>query len=143
MLFLAEKCPECKKRGQKVETDTMIHHVKDISRMDNSTYFFCDSPDCDVVYYHSNSIFTTDMVNKEIGLKDASGENGILCYCYNYTKASLDDDTLTDKINIRIDNYGERCDIRHPAGRCCLKDIKKIRKEQKEKIRENGQKEKA
>ena len=110
----------------------MIHHVKDISKIDNVTYSFCSTPECDVVYFHNKQVFTVNMVNKEIGLKISSSDQAVICYCYGYPKSELDDKGLMDKINIRIDNYGSRCDLRHPAGRCCTKDIKKILKERKE-----------
>ncbi|MEA3419138.1 MAG: hypothetical protein U9Q90_07025 [Campylobacterota bacterium] len=132
MFFLGDKCPSCQQRGQKVTGDSMIHHVKDISKIDNVTYSFCSTPECDVVYYYSKQTFTTNMVNKEIGLKSSSSDQGTICYCYGYPKSELEDKSLMDKISIRIDNYGNRCDLRHPAGRCCLKDIKKILKDRKE-----------
>jgi hypothetical protein len=110
----------------------MIHHVKDISKISGRTYSFCSTPECDVVYFHGEKTFTGNMINKEIGLKSSSSDQAAICYCYGYPKSELGDKSLMNKINIRIDNYGSRCDLRHPAGRCCLKDIKKILQDHKE-----------
>ncbi len=126
MLFFADKCPSCNLAGHKVSSDTMIHHVKDISRISDAAYYFCSTPECDIVYYSQDDLFTTSMVNKEIGIKSSSSDQALLCYCYNYPKAELVSNSLLDKIKIRIDNFGNRCDLRHPAGRCCMNDIKKI-----------------
>ena len=132
MLFFSAKCPNCNQRGHKVENDTMIHHVKDISKMGDGGYSYCSNPQCNVVYFRDKETFTTDMINKEIGFKQSSSDHGAVCFCYNYTKSVLYDDSLIDKINIRIDNYGSRCDLRNPSGKCCTKEIKKMQKEKKE-----------
>ena len=132
MFFFSEKCPQCRQKGHKVENDTMIHHVKDISKMGDGGYSYCSNPQCDVVYFRNEETFTTRMINKEIGFKYSASEQATVCFCYNYPKSELYDDTLIDKINIRIDNYGNRCDIRNPNGKCCIKEIKKMQKEKKE-----------
>ena len=132
MIFFSDKCPACGKKGRKVNNETMIHHVKDISKMGDGGYSFCGNRQCNTVYFRGEETFTTHMVNKEIGLKDASSPQGAVCYCYNYPKSELYDDSLIDKINIRIDNYGSRCDLRNPNGRCCIKEIKKAQQEKKE-----------
>ncbi len=132
MFFFSDKCPLCGTKGHRVESDKMIHHVKDISKMGDGNYSFCPCPECDVVYFLDEETFTTKMINKEIGLKDSSSQKGAICYCYNYPKSELFDDSIVDKINIRIENYGSRCDLRNPSGRCCLKDIKKMQKQKKE-----------
>ena len=132
MHFFQDKCPKCGTKGIRVEGDTMIHHVKDISKINDVFYSYCQNPKCDVVYFHNNELFTTDMINKEIGAKDHSSDQAIVCYCYNYPKSELYEISLIDKINIRIEYYGNRCDLRNPSGRCCLFDIKKAQKEKKE-----------
>ena len=132
MLFFSEKCPECGKKGHSVKNETMIHHVKDISKISDGKYSFCNNPECDVVYFKGDNTFTVDMVNKEIGLKDSSSDQGTICYCYGYPKSELFEKNLTDKINIRIDNYGSRCDLRNPNGKCCIDDIKRAQKEKNE-----------
>jgi len=110
----------------------MILHVKDISKLGDGNYSFCYNPMCSVVYFLGDQVFTTKMVNKEIGLKDDSSQKGAICYCYNYPKAELYDEALIDKVNIRIENYGSRCDLRNPSGKCCIKEIKSLQKKKKE-----------
>ncbi len=137
MFFFSYRCPICGNKGNKVKNDTMIHHVKDISKMGDRGYFFCSNSECDVVYFQDKETFTINMVNKEIGLKNTSSSQSSICYCYNYPRSELYDESIIDKINIRIENYGSRCDIRNPSGRCCLKDIKHTQKECKEEDRHN------
>ncbi len=126
MFFFTSKCPLCKQKGQKVNSETMLHHVKDISKISDATYFYCSTPSCDIVYFNNTEIFNTSMINKEVGLKDSSSQQALVCYCYNYAKSSLDTIGLSEKIEIRMNNYGSRCDTRHPAGECCLPQIKQI-----------------
>jgi len=129
MFFIAQKCPNCKIKGSKVQKDTMMHHVKDISRISNVNYLYCSTPECDTIYYGDGEIFTEQMINKEVGLKKNSSPQSAICFCYNYLKTELYEPSVIKKINIRIDNYGSRCDLRSPSGECCLKYIKKIQKE--------------
>lgn len=126
MFFFTSKCPLCKQKGQKVNSETMLHHVKDISKISDSSYFYCSTSSCDIVYFNDGEIFNTSMLNKEVGLKDSSSQQALVCYCYNYSKSSLDTNGLSEKIQIRMDNYGSRCDSRHPSGDCCLPQIKQI-----------------
>lgn len=132
MFFFSDKCPQCSHKGHRVENDKMILHVKDISKLGDGNYSFCYNPMCSVVYFLGDQVFTTKMVNKEIGLKDDSSQKGAICYCYNYPKAELYDEALIDKVNIRIENYGSRCDLRNPSGKCCIKEIKSLQKKKKE-----------
>ncbi len=131
-IFFSSYCPICGNKGFKVKNDTMIHHVKDISKMGDRGYSFCPNSECNVVYFHGKETFTSSMINKEIGFKDVSSPNGTICYCYNYPRSELYNESVIDKIKIRVENYGSRCDIRNPSGRCCLKDIKRMQKDQKE-----------
>lgn len=132
MFFFAGKCPHCQQKGQKVDNDTMIHHVRDISKMGDGGYSYCANPQCDVVYFRNKEIFTTSMINKEIGFKQSASDSAAVCFCYSYPKSELYDDSLVDKINIRIDNYGSRCDLRNPGGKCCIRQIREMQKEKKE-----------
>ena len=131
MFTLFAKCPSCKKVGSKVGNNTILQHVKDISKIGKGTYYYCHTCGCDVVYYSKEEIFNTHMINKEIGFKDKSSHDATICFCYNYLKDEMLEPALEGKINIRMNNYGSRCDLRNPSGQCCLKDIKKIQKEYK------------
>ncbi len=131
MLF-RPKCPHCKKSGKRVEHDTMLHHIKDISTLSKNRYYYCASFECDIVYFNKHDApYTTAMLNKEIGFKEGSSDQAAVCFCYHYMKSELYNPSIIEKINIRINNYGSRCDIRNPSGKCCLKDIKKVQKEDK------------
>lgn len=141
MFSLFAKCPSCKKVGSKVGNNTILQHVKDISKIGKGSYYYCHTCSCAVVYYSKQEIFDTNMINKEIGFKDKSSQNSTICFCYNYLKYEMLEPALESKINIRINNYGSRCDLRSLSGKCCLKDIKKIQKEYK-KLQESIEKSK-
>ncbi len=136
MLFFNDKCPLCGIKGTKIEKDTLLNHVKDISKIGNGGYSFCNHPSCDAVYFSGSDVFTTSMINKELGCKENSSEQATLCYCYNYLKGELIDEALIEKINIRINHYGSRCDLRNPSGKCCLSEIKQLQKKYDEEIGE-------
>jgi len=103
--------------------------VKDISKIGDSKYYYCFNPECKIVYYNANKEqFDVNKVNKEIGFKDYSSYEGAICYCFNIPKARLLERNLLNLIKTRIDYYGDRCDLRHPAGICCMDEIKRTLK---------------
>jgi CopZ-like zinc binding protein len=92
-------------------------------------YFFCDSPDCDVVYVSEKEMITTNQLSVRVGIKEA--EDPIpLCYCFNFDRKAIWDDirfkgtTDIPKIIAQRIKAGEcRCEVTNPSGSCCLGDI--------------------
>jgi hypothetical protein len=94
-------------------------------------YFFCDSPDCDVVYVPASGeqLITKNQIRVRVGIKEK--EDPIpLCYCFDFDrKAIWNDIRSTGKTDIprvitdRVKAGECRCKITNPRGSCCLGDV--------------------
>lgn len=94
---------------------------------------FCDSPDCDVVYFgEQNGVtFTKDQLKVAVGEKETTGERP-LCYCFGHSVATItselrlkgQSDALAD-IRTKMKDPGCSCDVTNPSGSCCLGTVAK------------------
>ena len=94
-------------------------------------YFFCDSPDCDVVYVSASGkeVITTSQLSVRVGIKETKDPIP-LCYCFNFDRKAVWDDIRfkgtpdIPKIIAQRIKAGEcRCEVTNPSGSCCLGDI--------------------
>ncbi|MBF0590128.1 MAG: hypothetical protein HQL53_13480 [Magnetococcales bacterium] len=103
-------------------------------------YSFCESPDCNVVYYHSipsqasglpGAVFTIDRLINKVTVKDDSLDTP-LCYCFKVLKGeALDEISRTGGVEIkalmnrrRKPGQGCFCEKSNPRGDCCTGDIR-------------------
>ncbi|WP_200763373.1 hypothetical protein [Nitrosophilus alvini] len=130
MFFIAEDmCPKCKTKGQKVEHETLMCHLKDISKIDKEkNYYFCWNENCENIYFTSAEGLTQEDVIREVGYKASSSENGIICFCFNYTKANIKADSFKEK-KLKVKLHGCNCSLRNPSGGCCTSFFKNYVKE--------------
>ncbi|MFH1303676.1 MAG: mercuric transporter MerT family protein [Planctomycetota bacterium] len=94
---------------------------------------FCDSPDCDVVYFSEagDISFTKSQLKVPVGVKETSGER-LLCYCFGHSVGSIKDelrmkehsDALED-IRAKMKDPGCHCETSNPSGSCCLGSVTK------------------
>jgi|CXWL01.1.fsa_nt_gi hypothetical protein len=127
-------CDNCGEIGRIVEKQTVVHQVKSekLPAVSDAEYRFCGSANCDVVYYSADgSVFTTDDVRKLITSK-TKGDNRPLCYCFGFTEGNLRREiAITGKSNVsaQVTQFIKEklcaCEIRNPAGSCCLGEINK------------------
>lgn len=121
------RCPVNGQEYSEVSVKTIAHHVKNSwLRNDNGQrYFFCDDPDCDVVYFgEDGSAILKSQLRTAVGVKESS-DDGLLCYCFGISKA--------DATNPRTREYAIQqtrlglcsCETSNPSGRCCLNDFPK------------------
>lgn len=124
---LKVSCPQCKNQCGGVSYKTILHHIKNSwgFKASSGSYYFCDNPSCDVVYFSdSASLYTTSDVKTDVGIKRNSDES-ILCYCFNITKADyLNNKTIKDFVFEQTKNNACSCDTSNPSGKCCLKYFK-------------------
>jgi hypothetical protein len=118
------RCPVNGIEYSEVSNKTVVHHVRRPWLLDGYTkrYFFCDDPNCDVVYFGDDDlVITQGQVRTKVGVKENS-DDAMLCYCFGVTKGDAASDPSIRAYIIRQTKLGIcACDARNPAGVCCLK----------------------
>jgi hypothetical protein len=125
-------CRECGKAGRVVTRRTVVHHVKSekLSLVGNDEYKFCPSAECLVVYYSAaGRAFTVEDVRELVTAK-ASGDARPLCYCFGFTEgyvrreiAQKGESSVPKQVSQFIKEKLCACELRNPAGACCLGEI--------------------
>ena len=119
-------CPENGIEYQQVSYKTVIHHLQKPWQWKDMTqnYYFCDDPDCDVVYFgDDNSTINKDRLRTSVGVKEQS-DNSTICYCFGVSKAdAIHDQSIKDYVTDQTREHMCDCEIRNPSGKCCLKDF--------------------
>lgn len=133
------QCPRngqvCKPVGRKTLESLLQPQFK--ASLTQQPYYFCEAPDCDVVYISAlaDHTITKDQLVVRVGIKET--EDPVpLCYCFNYDRKSIREDIKTKgKTNIpqiisaRVKAGECRCEETNPSGGCCLGNIYKAIKE--------------
>jgi hypothetical protein len=68
-----QRCPGNGKEYSEVSARTIAHHIKDAWAWQSSghRYFFCDDPDCEIVYFSDNgSTILKSQLRTHVGLKE-------------------------------------------------------------------------
>ena len=120
-------CPVNGKLYTKVSKDTIFHHIKkpwDWSP-DAQSYYFCDDPDCEVVYFgDDDSTISKEQLRTQIGVKEKQNDSALICYCFGVSKKEAQ---ASKEVKAFVMSKTKEkicaCDTRNPSGRCCLKDF--------------------
>jgi len=121
-------CPVNGKHYNSVSTDTILHHIKEPWLWHNKQqgYYFCEDPDCDVVYYgQDDSIIGTSALRTKVGIKEQT-EQSIICYCFGINKSEAKNLDIKQFVIKKTKQNICACTIRNPSGQCCLKHFTKI-----------------
>lgn len=150
-------CPSCAKTGKRVNSVTVRALLKQQyaegmattehscgntngnrefgckSTTADAGWRFCDSPDCDVVYFSEkgDTRFTKSQLKVLVGVKETTGERR-LCYCFGHSAASIKDELRTkcrsdalEDIRAKMKDPGCHCETSNPSGSCCLGNVTK------------------
>lgn len=125
-------CGECGEVGRVVARQTVVHHVKSskLSSVGDGKYTFCPSENCPVVYYSAaGRVFNVADVRELVTAK-ASGNSRPVCYCFGFTQGFIREEieqtgksTVPALVTQFIKDKLCVCEIRNPAGACCLGEI--------------------
>ena len=130
---LAMECPLNGARSRQVGILTVKSLVRRLPlEMPHTQYYFCDSPDCAVVYFPLDPeapSFRCDDLVVRVGAKETEDPIPI-CYCFGFTCQDISDEirrtgnsTVAKRIAAEIEAGRCACEVRNPSGKCCLGDI--------------------
>jgi len=122
------ECPVNQEKGTEVSLKTILHHIKSPWRimLTEQSYYFCDAPDCDVVYFGAdNSVIRKEQLRIRVGIKEKSVDT-LICYCFGVNKRQAFSDPAIKTFVINQTKNGIcSCETSNPSGRCCLKGFPK------------------
>ena len=123
-------CPRCDAKGKAVSLLTVQSLAKEPASLHADTaYLLCRTKECPVVYFAPGTLLLKKDVAVRVGFKES--EDPIpLCYCFGYARGDIRNDLaltghteIPEKIKAEIQAGRCSCEIKNPAGSCCLGDI--------------------
>ena len=129
-------CPVNGARSNEVAMLTVKSLVRQLPLgMPNTQYYFCEAPDCDVVYFGLDSqgpIFRRGDLLVRVGAK-ANGDAIPVCYCFGFTRKDIEDDvaetsrsTIAERISAEVKAGNCACEVKNPSGKCCLGSVTRV-----------------
>lgn len=130
-----DTCPVSGERGQPVARQTLEHLLRPEKRaeMIDQTYYFCETPECDIVYFADAPLhyFDKDDLLVRVGVKETEDPIPV-CYCFNFTEQDIIQDLerhgegrIFKAITAKVKAGLCACDVKNPSGRCCLGNVQK------------------
>jgi len=119
------KCPVNGKPYNSVSPTTILHHIKEPWKWSptKQEYYFCDDPDCDVVYFaQDDSTISKSSLRTKVGLKEKT-PSSLICYCFGVTRNTATNKDIKAFVIKNTKDKTCACTTRNPSGRCCLKDF--------------------
>lgn len=127
---LLRHCRVCGSPGKKVERLTLEHllQAEHAAEIADGPYHFCETPHCDVIYFNNekHSYFRKAALKVRVGIKQTDDPIP-LCYCFGHTEKTVRDEikakgftTVIESIKAEIKAGHCACEIKNPAGHCCL-----------------------
>ncbi len=131
-------CPVTARPGKPVAPLTVRSLVREerLAEIEGRDWFFCDQPDCGVVYFTRDGV-TVDRgaLKVRVGLKEKEPPRTV-CYCFGHTVESIREEiegtgrsTVAASIRERVEAGECSCEVLNPKGTCCLGDVHKAVRE--------------
>lgn len=129
-------CPQCNIKGSTVGLETVKAMVVNLERVQPTSYRFCKSSDCDLVYFAEDTShhFVEADLRERVHQKHPDDDDVLVCYCFQHTPNSIrlemaDGRTdVADRIAALTKAGRCACEIRNPQGSCCLGNVRQITK---------------
>ncbi|MBI2931103.1 MAG: cation transporter [Planctomycetes bacterium] len=136
---MSNLCPVAGKPGKRVAEETLqsLVHSDHLAGVEGHEWFYCDLPDCEVVYFASDGrTLLKDDLTIRVGAKEKVSPR-MVCYCFGHTIESIRQEiertgksTVAASITAKVKAGECRCETMNPKGSCCLGDINKVVKEE-------------
>lgn len=122
------RCPVNGKEYKGVSEKTILHHVNEpwLWKGKCQSYYFCDDPECDVVYFgQDNSIIKKSELRTIVGIKEQS-DTFLVCYCFGISASQAATNPEAKAFVVqKTEEHVCECEARNPSGKCCLNDFPK------------------
>lgn len=140
-------CPICRNEGYEVDKITVLIHVSEKKwPLEDAKYYFCENPNCEVVYFTetSHTILKKEDVKTKVTFKEKTSPKP-LCYCKQVTEEDVlraierGAKTVDEVKGMTGIGGGGMCKYTNPSGRCCSRSYTSfIEKALKNKLRDNS-----
>ena len=122
------------KQQRRVDTITLKHWLQTplIPKLDSGPYYFCNTPDCHVVYFSEDKtqFFERHHLRDRVSIKEVNGPR-MVCYCFGITREMICQEIMETGevafafwVEKEVKEGNCACEIRNPSGRCCLRELK-------------------
>jgi hypothetical protein len=126
-------CSCCNAKGRPVATLTVKSLVRDHTRVPAvASFSFCPTPDCETVYFSERAIFQKPDLKVRVGVKE-QGDPIPVCYCFDYARAEIcreiekfGNTEIPERIKAEIQAGFCACEVKNPAGKCCLGNVSQV-----------------
>ena len=125
--------PQLRQGGQDPHAAHIASILKDefAGQIAEADYRFCDTRDCNIVYFGNGQTFPKSQLNVAVGVKETQGERP-LCYCFGHSVGTFKgeirtkgrSDALQD-IRKKMKDPGCACEVKNPSATCCLGAVAK------------------
>ena len=127
------QCPVCNQKAKSVGRITLEHLLIDeiIPTLQDTTYYFCATLTCDVVYFSAEhaQIYKKADVRVRVGLKETLDPIPV-CYCFDYTEQMIAEEInrtgttlIPERIRQEVQADTCECETKNPQGTCCLGNV--------------------
>ena len=127
----ALSCPRCNQPGQSVEWSTVAALTSGVVPP-RQGFRLCREPDCEAVYFgDAGTLVTAADMTVVPGFKTSTPE-GLVCYCFQHSRGDIASElkstggtTIPERITAEVKAGNCACEVRNPAGKCCLGDVQR------------------
>lgn len=132
-------CPVNGARSKQVDmlaVRSLVRHLP--LGMPRTQYYFCESPDCDLVYFPLDPRapgFRRADLSVPVGSKETTDPIPV-CYCFGFTRKDIQIEiadtgrsTIADRITAEVKAGNCACEAKNPSGKCCLGNVTRVSQE--------------
>jgi hypothetical protein len=129
-------CPSDNTKGQPIQLITLKSLLvpEALTRLEpSSTYRFCPSLNCPIVYFsQQGKTFTTNDLKVAVFQKET--DNSVpVCYCFGWSRQRIHEESkrlgnnfVMNEITTHVKAKRCGCEVNNPQGSCCLANVRHV-----------------